>query len=60
MGYVGLSRDKQTVGVSVVELVGREQKAVQCKRFLVLRREAIAALVAGWGNAKRSLVDSQL
>jgi transposase len=50
MLYVGVDLHKQTISLCVVELVGRERKVVERKRFRCADEEAIAAYFAGLGS----------
>jgi transposase len=49
MRYVGVDLHKQTISLCVVELVGRERKVVQRKRFRCRDEEALLAYFAGLG-----------
>ena len=50
MRYVGVDLHKQTISLCVVELVGRERKVVQRKRFRCRDEEALLAYFAGLGS----------
>jgi len=49
MRYVGVDLHKQTISLCVVELVGRNRKIVQRKRFNCRDEEGIAAYFAALG-----------
>jgi transposase len=50
MRYVGVDLHKQTISLCVVELVGRERKVVERKRFRCADEEALLAYFAGLGR----------
>ena len=50
MFYVGVDLHKHSISLCVVELVGRERKAVERKRFRCQDEEAILAYFAGLGS----------
>jgi transposase len=50
MRYVGVDLHKQTISLCVVELVGRERKVVQRKRFRCADEETLLTYFAGLGR----------
>ena len=49
MRYVGVDLHKHSISLCVVELVGRDRKVIQRKRFRCDDEEAILAYFAGLG-----------
>ncbi len=49
MRYVGVDLHKQTISLCIVELVGRERKIIERKRFACRDEETIAAYFAQFG-----------